>query len=206
MADISVSFGISVGGVSSSGTNTRDCDSQIGHDPEVPAGQAGTLTTRTDNDTGVITLDDAAVPTVTTSDTVCVFWDGGYRYGCTVTAVGATTVTVDVGTGTNLPVLTTAVVVAKEVTVDTDLDGDLVKVFTVSLPGGGDLHFRILDATGTATTVLVNRLDAGEVVAWNDSSIFTNPFAAADINSVVVAQDGLTAVDLAMGFGYDSTV
>jgi hypothetical protein len=205
MATLSMSQSFSAGGVGAAGVLTRVCPSQIGHDPTLQAGQAGTVTTRTDNDTAVITLDDSAVPTVTTSDTVSVFWGVGptnYRYNMTVTAVGATTISVDAGTGTNLPVLTTAVVVAKEHTVDTDLDADLIELWALSC--SNQLHFRFLDDTGTAAVLLAGRLAAGEVVGWASDGIFTNPMAGGDINRVIMSNGGTTAVQPSLCIGYAS--
>jgi hypothetical protein len=47
------------------------------------AAVAGTLTTRTSDSVGIVTV---ASHSITTSDTVAVFWDGGYRYGVAVSA------------------------------------------------------------------------------------------------------------------------
>ena len=75
---------------------------------------AGTLTTRADDDTGIVTL-----PTghgITDSGTVSLSWSGGGRGDMTVTAYDATTVSVDVGDGDNLPAQDTAVSVHLDLT------------------------------------------------------------------------------------------
>lgn len=72
----------------------------------------GTLDTRTDDDTGVISL---ATHTFITSDTVEVYWNGNAnsRLGMTAT-VSADNVTVDGGAGDNLPVTTTVMTVFRQ--------------------------------------------------------------------------------------------
>lgn len=79
----------------------------------------GTLTTRTDNDTGVITL--SADHQVAVNDIVTVTWSGGSRTGMTVTAVTGAAVTVDGGTGTVLPSQGEATMIVEHYKVVADL-------------------------------------------------------------------------------------
>lgn len=67
----------------------------------LPVGIAGTLTTRTDGDTGVITSSSHGY---TDAGTISVFWSGGCRYGMTVSNYDADTVTLDGGSGNDFPV------------------------------------------------------------------------------------------------------
>jgi hypothetical protein len=107
-------------------------DFHDGIDPDPtpnPDAHAAILTTRTDDDTGVVTF--AVYGTLTTSDEAHtgvvtaaghglavgdhadVFWSGGARDHMDVTAVNGDAVTVDGGTGTDLPVATTAVLLTE---------------------------------------------------------------------------------------------
>lgn len=88
-------------------------------------GLAGTLTTRTDDNTGVIT---SAAHGLTTSDFVSVFWTDGsgvekFRANMDITAVTTDTITVDLGQGDVLPAATTAVIVGKVASRVVDWDG-----------------------------------------------------------------------------------
>lgn len=78
-------------------------------------GDSGTLTTRTDNDTGVITIPAVGTPAVNhgfaLNDVVTVTGGGATRSGMSVTAFTATTITVDGGTGDALPAAGTAMIV-----------------------------------------------------------------------------------------------
>jgi hypothetical protein len=56
-------------------------------DVDLPAGKAGTLTTRTNNTDGAATL--SAGHGILTADVVDIYWDGGCRYGAIVGTVEA---------------------------------------------------------------------------------------------------------------------
>lgn len=80
------------------------------------AGKAATLTTRTDNDTGILTV--ASGHGILDTDYVCFSWvdattgDLQCRFRLDVTAVTSTTISIDAGTGVNLPTANTVGVVS----------------------------------------------------------------------------------------------
>ena len=121
---------LSTGGVNIQKSGSRQGDGLITREVALPAAKAGTLTTRTDNDTGIITV--APGHGILDSDTVAVFWNGGRRYGVDVTAVTATTISIDLGAGDNLPVATTPVTIVKQVAINVSIDGDAIKVLGLS--------------------------------------------------------------------------
>jgi hypothetical protein len=205
MATVTISLSMTAGGVGAAGQASKEVAGQVGIDPTLPAGQAGTLTTRTDNDTGVITLDASAIPTVTAASTVSVFWNGGYRYGVDVTAVAGSTVSIDIGSGDNLPVAATAVVIAEEVVIDLDLDGDLMTAWVYSC--SNESHIRFMDDIGTTPATLIpTRLDANEPAFFFADNIYTNPFTNREIGRVIFANAGTTAVKVALAIGYDAQI
>jgi hypothetical protein len=69
--------------------------------------KSGTLTTRVDADTAILTL--ASGHGITNSDTVDVYWDDGRRNGLTVTAYDGATITIDAGVGDGFPAQGTAI-------------------------------------------------------------------------------------------------
>ena len=147
----------------------------------LPAGTAGTLTTRTDNNTGVATL--AGGHGLTTGDKVDAYWSGGFRYGMDAT-VAVNDITIDGGVGDNLPLLNAAVVVTKQVSINTAIDGDNIQVIGVALEaasagstGKGHLDFQ----DDTDTTVLAMSLVADAPLVWNVAGGQANPFAGAPI-------------------------
>lgn len=66
-----------------------------------PYSVAGTLTTRTDDDTGVLTMEDGHG--IVTGNVVDVYWEDGSRTGMDVGTVSTNTVQIDGGEGDNLP-------------------------------------------------------------------------------------------------------
>src|SRR6185369_12276008 len=101
----------------------------------VPAGKAGTLTTRTDNDTGTATL--GAGHGILTGDRVDVYWIGGHRYGMTVGTVAGTSVPLDLGAGDNLPTAATAIVVCKANNYPFAFTGNNLDAIALAATGSG---------------------------------------------------------------------
>lgn len=90
-------------------TSTQDADAAVSFNPDggVAAAAIGALTTRTDNDTGTLTMNSGHG--ITTGARLDLYWDGGRRRGITVGTVATNSVPFDLGAGDNLPALSTAV-------------------------------------------------------------------------------------------------
>lgn len=155
----SLAYAVSIGSINQSKIRTGDdlIDLQV----TLPAGKSGTLTTRTDNNTGVVTV--AAGHGITAADTVDVYWSTGRRYGVDVTAVGGTTIDIDLGSGDNLPAQSTAVVVVKQVVVNKAIDGDNVAIigFLAELAASTGFGVRItfFDAVSAGGSAVGNGID-----------------------------------------------
>lgn len=155
----SLAYAVSIGSINQSKIRTGDdlIDLQV----TLPAGKSGTLTTRTDNNTGVVTV--ATGHGITASDTVDVYWSTGRRYGVDVTAVGGTTIDIDLGSGDNLPAQSTAVVVCKQVVVNKAIDGDNAGIigFLAELAASTGFGVRItfFDAVSAGGSAVGNGID-----------------------------------------------
>ena len=121
---------LSVGGVSIQKSVTRTADGVIGVEAAVAAGKTGTLTTRTDDNTGIATMTTGHG--LVSTDVCDIYWSGGMRYGMVATVSGDA-VTLDGGSGTVLPSTSTAVVVQKQIQVNVTVDGDALEILGVSL-------------------------------------------------------------------------
>lgn len=89
-----------------------------------------TLTTRTDNDTGVVTA--ATGHGIEGGDVVDVYWSGGVRYGMDVTDVTDNAITVDGGAGDNLPDQdSTITAIVEQIDWEMDWDGDDAQIVGV---------------------------------------------------------------------------
>lgn len=115
MAAVQLNVSLSINGVNTARQDNIETDSELTVGPvTLAAAVAGTLTTRTDANTGVVTV--AAGHGITASDFVAVGWTDSEgrltcRMYCDVTAVTATTISIDLGAGTDLPALATEVTV-----------------------------------------------------------------------------------------------
>jgi hypothetical protein len=112
-------------------TRTLEDEGAEVYDIALVAGIAGTLTTRTSNTEGVITV--ATGHGITASDTIGVAWGTeSNRTAVDVTATTGTTITIALGAGTNLPVADTEVIVSKRVVSASVIDMNAVTAWGVS--------------------------------------------------------------------------
>lgn len=160
-------------------------DMGIPHAPSVPAAKAGSLTTRTDNDTGTLTMD--AGHGITTGVKLDVYWQNadltyGSRSNMTVGTVATNSVPIDGGTGDNLPLAAVAVTAAVPHVENAVVDGDNLSAI-LCRSNDSQAIFTFCQTDGT-TVLLTVRLAAGASYIWNDQSGITNPLAATDVGTI----------------------
>lgn len=131
MPQIQSPISASIGGVSISRTISRTGSGVIAVEETLPAAKAGTLTTRTDDNTGEATLSGGHG--ITDGMIVDVYWSGGVRYGMTVGTVASNVVPIDLGAGDVLPAQATAITLVQQVPITVSIDGDNVKHITFSI-------------------------------------------------------------------------
>jgi len=159
-------------------------------------GQAGSLTTRTNNTVGTVTLTVNAV-TLVTSDVADVYWSGGMRRGVVLgTVAGTSCPLTDSGSGDNLPVVNTAVVVSPTRVVNTSIVGANVKSITIDSASDQDGAYSIL-ASGVET--LGAKLVGGADYIWFDGNGITNPVTGSTQTQIRVSQGGVTANNVIRG-------
>jgi hypothetical protein len=122
---------VSGGGISMQSAIVRTGSAPIGLSETLPAAKTGTLTTRTDNTDGELTM--SASPGITTGATIDLYWDGGSRYGVTVGTVATNAVPISGGAGDNLPIATTSITATLRTTANLYIDGDNVKLIAFEL-------------------------------------------------------------------------
>jgi hypothetical protein len=150
--------------------------------------QDSTLTTRTSNTVGTLTMTVAAHGIVT-GQVVDLYWSpNGKRAGVTVGTVSGTTVPFTGGAGDNLPIATTEIFVGVRVGVDFKVNGTNVTAILLAVPVGFDAIFA-WDAAGTAEAV------------WQ-YVIGGNPFIWPGINSNILAG----VITVKMWMSTDNTV
>lgn len=182
MSNASYSKTMQGGGKSIGGAITRSGEALLSWTFSLPAGNAGELTTRTSDTIGTATMDSAA-HTISTGMTVDVHWSGGVRYGVTVGTVAGTSVPFSGGSGDNLPVATTGLVITQQVSANVNIDGDNVQLLGVehSLPdpddtGAAHVQFRDSGASEIAELDLTPGVAVIFDIAGGDTNDFTgNP-------------------------------
>ena len=131
MAIGTYSVAVSIGGITINKQISRTADHPNPYGPiALPVGKAGTLSTRTDDNTGEATLSTGHG--ITDGMIVDVYWAAGCRYGMTVGTVATNVVPIDGGAGDNLPTESTAVVLTEQVIINTAIDGDASSLLAVS--------------------------------------------------------------------------
>lgn len=124
---------MSIGGLSIKNSQlSKTADGDCTREVALAAGKAGTLSTRTGDGEGIITL--TAGHGLSTADVVDIHWTGGVRYGVTLDADAETTVGFDdtpAAGGDVLPAEGTAVVVAVRQQINIAIDGDNVAMFGI---------------------------------------------------------------------------
>jgi hypothetical protein len=193
MPQATYSVTLSAGGVSIQKPVTRSADGAIAVEATIPAAKSGTLTARTDADTGEATM--SASHGITTSDVVDVYWSGGKRLGMTVGTVDGNDVPLDGGSGDDLPSTSTALAVQVRQQVNVAIDGDALVILGVSLEytnqsstERGSASFQKSDDTEVEAVSLV----ANTPQVWDIEGGASNGFSGDPIAKAMVTHSDTT--------------
>lgn len=199
MATGELTQSITLGGVTVSGKATRTAGQVISDTYEgLPAAKAGTLTTRTDDNTGVATL--ATGHNIISTNVVDVYWDGGIRRGMVAT-VSVNAVTIEGGAGDNLPAQGVAVRLSKQVPINMDFVGANAEIVAVVANRRCSVEWQEADGT----PIYQRDLTAGEPFVWFADSGTSNPLAAETVGKVVVSNgDTSNTCNVSQAVLYDS--
>ena len=203
MATGRLSISGSVAGAPFNDTITRTADGAINHEVSLPAAKTGTLSTRTTDTTGTLTME--AAHGIETADLIDVYWDvggvKGMRHDVVVGEVAVNDVPISGGSGDNLPAEDSAVTAQVQQVVDTDFVGS-----KVVMAGCACAHRSHVGFVDTGTTDPEVELTAGEPWFWADGGPTSNPFTGVTVDEARVTQASTSAVKLYIGIVYDSTV
>lgn len=190
--DTAVTLAVTINGVRYEQAATIVSDSTELKSASVPAAKTGSLTTRTDDNTGVLTM--TAGHGFITNDVVDVFWSGGSRRGMVAT-VATNAVTVDGGTGDVLPATSTAITAMKPTSVPMAFAGDDLDALSVGCPLAVSGWVVFKDSGGTVRATY--RLPAGtRAKTWAKDLGITNPLASHTVATVEFSHDSTTAQEM----------
>lgn len=164
-----------------SGGGTYQISGDVGTrlNPTVAAATTGTLTTRTNDTTGSITA--IADHGLTTSQRVDLFWDGGARLGVVLGTVSGNTVPItNSGTGSVLPIATTALTIGKCEEIPAVIVGDDIRLLFI----GSAVRGAVVVEDSGGNTLLSVALATNGYYEWNTNYATANPLAGDTTGSV----------------------
>lgn len=166
-------------------TSTLQADNKLSLGPVggMPTAKTGTITARTDGNTGVATL--ATGHGIVSTDRVDVYWTGGKRIGMIATVVG-NDVSLEGGTGTDLPALTTAVSVCKVETIVLNLNG--TKTVALLFSAGNAMTIMLTDAAGTVVHLQID-LVANDAYQFIKDTYNTSPITGDTVERVFMSHN-----------------
>jgi hypothetical protein len=155
--------------------------------------KVGTLTTRTDDNTGELTM--AASHGITTGARLDVYWSGGMRRGMTVGTVATNAVPIDGGAGDVLPANTTAITAQVPSEEAYAVEGDDLDFLMARTSRRGVVVFA--DGSDAELFAIVGELSGttGGAYQWRDPALspvasdggVTNPVATDTVAKVFVS-------------------
>ena len=186
-------------------TVTITSDNAIVSEKSVAAGAApsGTLTTRTTDVAGTLTMASGSHG-ITTSARLDIYWDAGTgmgsgcAYGATVGTVSGTSVPFTVANGDVLPIATTAIVAKVPETESVVVTGSNVTGIGVSTAFAGT----VIVAAG-ATNTMVKRFATSGAYNWNATTGGTNPLSGASITQVWMSHASTSAATMSVALQYN---
>ena len=143
----------------------------------------GTLTTRTDNETGTITASSGGHGIIT-GQIIDVYWSTGARYGITVGTVSGTSIPIgadNAGTGDNLPAQSTALVISARTQIEVPIVASPSIVSMLLSYAATDVspgHAEWFDSSDSAVDDV--ELEAGVPKLWDVAGGSDNPFNGGD--------------------------
>jgi hypothetical protein len=193
-----ISKAVTLGGKSISGAVTVTPVTEDAGQATLVAAKTGVLGTRTDNNTGTLTMTTGHG--LTTGLIVDIYWVGGVQRNVTLGTVSVDSVPFDLGVGDNLPIATTAVTVGVQTAIDLDAVGSTIVIAFAHAKLKGCAGFQQNDGTVIVTAIMA----AQEV--WDNTTLDTNAFSGVTLGKVVVSNGDSTASNvITVGIGRNNS-
>jgi len=196
---ISITYSSSIGGGGvqiQTQPVVRTGSGSIGVEDTLNTAKTGTLTTRTDANTGTLTMTGGHG--LTDGQIVDIFWAGGVQRKVTVGTVATNSVPIDSGIGDDLPIATTAVTVCVRKNVNVLVDGDNTKIIGIvletvdkSLRTAGHVSFYDVADDEIAEIDLVTNIPQ----IWDIEGGSANPFTGDPITDISATQGNSTSTE-----------
>ena len=192
MSQVNVSANFQVDGVNYPIARTVTAPNKTVSEPVggVPAAKHGTLSTRTSNSDGTLTMDPGHG--ITTGQRLDLYWSGGARYGATVGTVSVNSVPFTGGTGDNLPVQATDMYVSVPTLETVSVVGNNAALMVAySSLVATDLYGYVVFCTSGDVFIAAYKLTPTNPNAEWD--LATNPFAGQTIGHIYFSHGNTSA-------------
>ena len=197
MASVTSATSVSGGGVSIKTLPVvRTNSGTIALEDTLSAAKTGALTTRTDDNTGTLTM--AASHGITTGQIIDIYWAGGVQRSVTVGTVSVNEVPIDGGIGDNLPVDETPITAVVQKSINLAIDGDSADIIAViletndkSLRTAANVQFKDAAADVIAEIDLVTNVPQ----VWDIEGGSANPFTGDPITNLKASQGNSTSTE-----------
>ena len=167
----------------------------------IAAATVGSLDTRTSDTAGIIS---SVGHGFADTDTIAIFWADGSRYNVDIDSVTSDTITFSLGSGDVLPIATTALTFSVATEIDTCLDGDNVKCFTLNSTVKGVGVFSESDGTAIVGYNLAANKPHTEAEGFSWVYASENPLLAADVTTIKAYNSSESAGTISIGIAYDN--
>lgn len=155
----------------------------------IPAAQPATLTTRTDNTHGTLTMTNSGHG-ITTGQRIDLYWSNGQTYDVTVGTVAGTSVPITLSTGT-LPVATTPINAGIPVQRTIAITGNNLSAALFNNPN--NVLAYVVPVAAGPTDSGPQLLQANGSYSWYTGNGITNPWAGVTLSSVWLSHNDTTA-------------
>lgn len=168
----------------------------IGLEDTLDAAKSGALTTRTDANTGELTMSPGHG--ITTGQIIDIYWTGGVQRSVTVGTVATNAVPIDGGIGDDLPADETPITAVVQKSINLAIDGDnadivaiILETTTKSLRTAGNVQFLDASADVIAEIDLVTNVPQ----TWDIGNGSANPFTGDPITNLKASQANVTTTE-----------
>lgn len=165
-------------------------DVKVEASPIVPAAKVGSLTTRTNDTSGTLTMN--AGHGFTTGATIDLFWTGGSRRGITVGTVSTNSVPISSGTGDVLPAAATGITAMVPLEEPMTFVGDNIEALGSKCPVSGWVSFLGSDNTVHLAHQILPNTGGGRLWAAGQTGGGSNPVAGDTVTKVLFSHDDAT--------------
>lgn len=170
--------------------STVTADGSIIKTVSVAPAKTGTLSTRSDANTGTLTM--ASGHGFTDGQRLDIYWSGGSRRGVVIGTVATNSVPFDLGAGDDLPIATTAITAMVPTEEAFTVSGSTVSAIALFSDVAGQIVFAESDNTEVKAYSVGDVAGGAQSMIWTSARDSDNPLTGGDITKVYFSHGSST--------------